>query len=81
MNSLGISNVKSRESLVMSTEDDPFGAAPFNAPGESILVNGVLYCNLYSRLKVKDFLGAKFSLWLLTFEYIQVLFSANLTPL
>nr|XP_045620395.1 uncharacterized protein LOC123771725 isoform X2 [Procambarus clarkii] len=28
-----ISNVKSRESLVMSTEDDPFGAAPFNAPG------------------------------------------------
>nr|XP_045620399.1 uncharacterized protein LOC123771725 isoform X6 [Procambarus clarkii] len=27
-----ISNVKSRESLVMSTEDDPFGAAPFNAP-------------------------------------------------
>ncbi|XP_071536903.1 uncharacterized protein Nak isoform X2 [Panulirus ornatus] len=28
-----ISNVKSRESLVMSAEDDPFGAAPFNAPG------------------------------------------------
>lgn len=28
-----ISNVKSRESLVMSTEDDPFGAAPFAAPG------------------------------------------------
>ncbi|MPC07951.1 hypothetical protein E2C01_000519 [Portunus trituberculatus] len=28
-----ISNVKSRESLVMSTEDDPFGAAPFIAPG------------------------------------------------
>ncbi|CAL4067966.1 unnamed protein product, partial [Meganyctiphanes norvegica] len=28
-----ISNVKSRESLVMSTEDDPFGAAPFNLPG------------------------------------------------
>ncbi|XP_042232422.1 uncharacterized protein LOC121873162 [Homarus americanus] len=31
--SSGISNVKSRESLVMSTEDDPFGAAPFSAPG------------------------------------------------
>ncbi|XP_066962599.1 uncharacterized protein Nak isoform X1 [Macrobrachium rosenbergii] len=30
---LGISNVKSRESLVMSAEDDPFGAAPFSAPG------------------------------------------------
>ncbi|ROT66094.1 AP2-associated protein kinase 1 [Penaeus vannamei] len=28
-----ISNVKSRESLVMSTEDDPFGAAPFSIPG------------------------------------------------
>ncbi|KAG0725408.1 hypothetical protein GWK47_038669 [Chionoecetes opilio] len=27
-----ISNVKSRESLVMSTEDDPFGAAPFMTP-------------------------------------------------
>ena len=34
----GISNVKSRESLVMSTEDDPFGAAPFSLAGEVLTV-------------------------------------------
>ena len=35
LNFLGISNVKSREDLVMSTSDlssDPFGAAPFSVP-------------------------------------------------
>ncbi|KAK7083644.1 BMP-2-inducible protein kinase [Halocaridina rubra] len=33
-----ISNVKSRESLVMSAEDDPFGAAPFSAPGKIVVI-------------------------------------------
>lgn len=38
---LGISNVKSRESLVMSSSDlsepDPFGAAPFNLSGNYVI--------------------------------------------
>ena len=57
----GISNVKSREDLVMdlsSLEADPFGAAPFNVTsGEFYRPHSVLQLNVFFLIKSFSFLN------------------------